>query len=286
MIKIDKGYYDNVKKIFDKVKFNYFTGAEINKANFVSSFLDESYNKISLFPQKTSLAYAISYGVEGMHLFGDEALIKIGATLSTVDILENPYLKDEFQALISYGYDEEEEKIIPETGGVLAYVIPGQLDDLAPIWMSHENIHALKDTNYEEYKNAFIYGEVIPLFYEMLKAHELKILTKSWFVKRMQFLISSKKEFQKNLSFLQDNQENKEDVLINCSLSGNYLNDFYYALVLYRLYLDEPALILDLIRRVLLHEITTEEMLDIMGIKEESFDNLFTQEFQKLKKIL
>ena len=68
--------------------------------------------------------------------------------------------------------------------------------------------------------------------------------------------------------------------------SGQYLNSFYYSLVLFNVYKSDPNLVLSAIKKVLNHEMTTLDMLINLGIYQENFDKVFNEELSSIRKSL
>lgn len=68
--------------------------------------------------------------------------------------------------------------------------------------------------------------------------------------------------------------------------SGQYLNIFYYDLVLYDMYKKNRDSIIEIIRRVLSREITTLDMLSELGIYNKGNNEVFDEELDNIKKVL
>ena len=62
-----------------------------------------------------------------------------------------------------------------------------------------------------------------------------------------------------------------------------YLNSFYYSLLLYRLYKYNPKYVLDNVKKVLLKEKSTYELIDELGLRCRCFDDDVSDELVKLK---
>lgn len=70
------------------------------------------------------------------------------------------------------------------------------------------------------------------------------------------------------------------------SRSGEYLNSFYYALVLFNMYKDNPKMILELVRKVLNKEMSTLDLLVNLGLYHKNSDYIFNEELGKIRKVL
>ena len=67
---------------------------------------------------------------------------------------------------------------------------------------------------------------------------------------------------------------------------GCYLNSFYYAVMLYNMYKETPKKILDLVSKVLKHEITTMEMLEMLDVYGDIRGSIFEKELNCIKRVL
>ena len=67
---------------------------------------------------------------------------------------------------------------------------------------------------------------------------------------------------------------------------GCYLNSFYYAIILYSMYKVSPKKILNLVSKVLKHEITTLEMLEKLNLYGDIRGSVFEKELNGIKKVL
>ena len=126
---------------------------------------------------------------------------------------------------------------------------------------SHEVAHILKNSNLNEQKLIITYEEVIPILIELISAHN-KLETKDVFAYRKNSIIDTAKTYAHNKNLYNiTNTEEKDLFYINMSISGNYLNSFYYALCFYNLYLIDPDLILSYVQAVLSGKLTTLDMI-------------------------
>lgn len=168
------------------------------------------------------------------------------------------------------------------------------------IWYSHEMIHALKDSNYNEFINCYKYGEILPLFHEIFLSNKISnlVVYNEWIQLRYVYLKENNERM--DIPLMMDNhnynilldcllneKQIKDKQLLNCN-NGCYLLSYYYALLLYNLYLDNPNKILHIISKVLRKEVTTEYLLNELDIIENNTTNnkIFNITHNSLTKIL
>lgn len=159
-------------------------------------------------------------------------------------------------------------------------IVPNKFSNLASIYFGHEIVHSLKDTNPEEYKYMLKYADVIPMFYELVEADKYDEVSKKAIINnRLALLNSIKKELSYD-DFYSDNFIKK----IICSKKYQYLNSFYYSLLLYRLYKINPKEVLESVKLVLNGSITTYDLICNLGFNDRYFDNDVKEELVKIKK--
>ena len=67
---------------------------------------------------------------------------------------------------------------------------------------------------------------------------------------------------------------------------GMYLIGFYYAIILYNMFKDNPRGILDLVIKVLKEEMTTYMLLDTLGIYGDIKGEIFEKEVGNIRKLI
>ena len=83
---------------------------------------------------------------------------------------------------------------------------------------------------------------------------------------------------------MKKNKEDKDLYKIIDTRSGEYLNIYYYACILFNMYKSSLLLVLDLVNKVLNHEMTTREMLQLLGIFRQDKNCLFDTTFEEVNK--
>ncbi len=145
--------------------------------------------------------------------------------------------------------------------------LPYNLDELSHVFIGHEIIHVLTThDNYREWKYTLLYSEVISMLYELIQANDKDSKMKKCIINfRLTKLIE-----MYNIAFTEDVLQTLKNDEIGLKyyqiLEKQYFISFYYTVLIYILYKDEPQKILNMIKKVLKQEITTLEMLEQLNI--------------------
>ena len=167
-------------------------------------------------------------------------------------------------------------------GFVDSILLPDSITILSKMWLSHEYVHALKETNINEFVQKNISSDTLPIFYEIILANsKFSDIYEKWKQKRMILLTINKK----NYKYGKDNLANNYDLynyIVNSY--GQYLVSYFYALNLYSLFKEDPKTILKNFNAVLKHKMTTNQLvkkLDIYNINKKNI-NTFIYEHENL----
>lgn len=213
------------------------------------------------------------------------------------DITET--LEDTLQ-MVSFKPSEEEstwknEILFPSVNlnttsinGIARHIMyPKNIHPCDEIFLGHEEIHLLKDTNPKEFIHLHTLIEVIPIFYEMLMSEDISYLTQDILAWRIKELKESAEEYKK-LEALRKDFSIEDKKYLDMLLLDNsvYHLGFYYASILFNMYQKNPNKILYLVRKVLIHEITTLDLLKILGIYQVPNLEEFDEELYKIKRII
>lgn len=155
--------------------------------------------------------------------------------------------------------------------------IPNKINELFKVWVGHELVHCLKDTNYHEYVLKDIASETLPIFYEMLITHTLfEDVHDKWKNYRLSFLSD-------HIDVYQGLEKNDEYEILKNSY-GQYLTSYYYALNIYHLYKEDPIKMTKYINKVLTNKKTTLDLLKEFNIYEINKEhvNIYKLEHSKL----
>ena len=286
------------KILSDISKLNYLNYDDINVCHYVISQLSYTDNFRIKKGRIISLKSMKEKSLEEVRIFGDDIYSRVQDLLSTVPINRCNNIFD-FQCRVGYDMDDKNNIIDPNSGKIDCYIVPRYLFEYCIFRLDHEHIHALKETNYEEYKNAFVLGEVIPMFFELIIFDPRNIIRRELVKDRLSSLNITKKNFTfvdeyiQNYGFISFNSIDGDDYYQQRSIyeylrtrDGCYLNSFYYALILYNMYKENPKKILDFVSRVLKQEITTLDMLNCLGIYGDINGGTFEKELGLIRKLL
>ena len=145
-------------------------------------------------------------------------------------------------------------------------IIPDKLTKEAPAHLAHELSHVLKELNSNEFKYINVMQDVIPLLIELIIALEHEDLkVKLNIVNKIQsdFYATAlrTKELQGSLG---DTKNPFIQIYIKEAIQINYqyFNSLYYSLALLDLYLENPRIVLNSVKNVLLRQKTTRELID------------------------
>lgn len=185
----------------------------------------------------------------------------------------------------------------PDKDSIMAKLnIPAKPLEIDGIVLGHEFIHLMKDANYNELKSS-LYIEALPMFLEFICfdkgiefAPELLKMRIDGLGRQYEyyreFALESERQHKcfggdfKGIGYRKSLEE------FACTLSGNYLNSFYVALVLYNMYKDNPKKVLEMVRKVLQKEMITKDLCDRLGVISEEQDETFVRVFEELNKVL
>lgn len=168
--------------------------------------------------------------------------------------------------------------------------IPAIYDDLAPVYYGHEICHIMKDRHPNEYKNMLKYADVIPMFYELVASDNYDDTSKAAIINnRFALLKLSENHLSNhNIRYLLNHTTGDYNNYIYDVIDSKtcqYLNSFYYSLLLYQMYEINPKYVLSNVRDVLLGKMTTDDLIYKFGFRDRSMDIEVKDQLAKLKKI-
>lgn len=259
-----------------------FVSSEINKINIKPQNLNECmYNREQL----------IGTGLSTLKIY-DSSIIEYSHSILTSRklLLVNPPC--DFNTNIVFSarpLDNGEYEVDKESGMVDHFKLSKTscLSDI--IWYGHECIHACKDTMYDEYANLRRYSDVLPLFHELVTSINLNDeIFNEWVKVRYNFLKTNIMQVEETLKLKKKDRSNAELYDVQIGMAGQYLTSFYYAMILFNMYLLVPNRVLEQVNKVLKREKTTEEMLMDLNILKptNNLNNVFLSTNGKFSKFL
>ena len=278
--------YRRQKRIIDLLGFNYIDYQDKRVINYVAKALKGVNTGAYVCFGTVTYHEAKESSLENLKVLGLEPYNLASQFVSTLPLRpENP-ISNGYSCNIIYSADDSTGKIIPTSGKVDHYKVPVKPDIMASFHLGHEHIHALKETNYDEYIDAFIIGDVITMLYEFIMADTYSEMKSEIYRFRLSSLKEDYKHYENAISCMQKCKDDKDIYKVIATRSGQYLNSYYYASILFNMYKSNPRLILDLVNKVLKHEITTREMLETLGLFHQDKNNIFDTEFDEVKKVV
>ncbi len=286
------------KEFTDLLKMDYLNKVDLDVCNYIcKQSLNVSFNPYNIMVSKEiTLDELIARTLGEVKVFGDDIMLYVYALITAIPInMQNEDIL-EYSCNVTYSLQKENNEIISNSGHISNFCIPKYLNEYSVFGFGHENMHALKETYYEEYKKAFTLGETIPLFFELLMFNPSDKLRYDLIRDRIFNLNINKKEYliadkllNKNGSYYSDvddfykSRSIYEYVRSKC---GVYLNSFYYAIILYSMYKENPRKILNYVISVLNQQITTFDMLSYLDIYGDIKGERFEKELVKIKRLI
>ncbi len=238
-------------------------------ANYVINLLPEGINAVNIINPSRDLRDTFHRSTKSFRMYEDESLMekllyeRTHAKYIKTDI-DHPYVFD--------------VKFLPYANLTPAISLPRTVDYISDVYLAHEFHHVLKDTNPKESKTKYRFSEVIPMFYELVRAdkEEINLVRREILNRRIALLQFDLLEYRRNPS----RYSNKLDKGLK------YYNSFYYALAMFRAYKDNPKQVLTLVSRVLKQEISTLDLLYILDLYDNGMDSVVEEEMDDIKFVL
>ena len=270
------------KRVFDAFEVPYLDHKDKRIVQYVIKSLKGTGAKMS-FGEPVQFAPLVKEALSDFgDVFGAEVAARTESLLTDLPIkqvLSEPHL---FSVNLGYRYDPVAKKVREGTGILNHLKTHTYVTAEDKVFLGHEFIHMNKDTNFEEYRLLLTCIDVIPILYEFIKMgeHEKSILNARFDI------ITADVECYEFASKQIKASKDKDLYKAAQSKSGQYLNSFYYATVLYRMYQSDPRKILDYIKRVIIGEITTLDMLKELGLYLVDNNAIYDEQLREFKGII
>lgn len=235
---------------------------------FVSNSIKDVKVKVTFDNKEDELKNVMSNAVLSFKRFDDGIISrkvdKLAKDYTYIDTEPLPYY---FTCHIGWKFDPVLQLSVGR------FQIPSLFDGNSYVWLSHEYIHALKEVNKQEFYLTLKTADVIPILYEFILSDDKnKYNKKQIYSMRLDMIKSEAYTFMECMDLIDSDKSNRELYqLLSCNAS-QYLNSYYYALLLYDMYLQDSVSILKYIKRVLNHEITTLQMLEYLDLYHKDND--------------
>lgn len=273
------------KRAFDVIGMTYLSPEDKKVINYVGSKI--ATIKTGAIPVRETivLGEAFSKSLENIRIFGDtfyEEALKF-ASIRFVPIYPDNF---SFSCYVSFDVDSKTMKPIVDSGTIDYFKVPQIIDTNATVFLTHELIHAIKETNLEEYKLVVVLSDVIPIFYELIGTENSLEMRKDILNIRITTLDFERSTYKNATTNMKKSMHERDLYKVMQNRSGQYLNSFYYAVILYHMYKCDKERIIGAINRVLRREMTTLDMLVELGIYTVDKTQIFDEELDEIKKVL
>ena len=228
------------KRIFEIMGFNYIDFNDKRIINYVAKSLKNVETGAYVCFGSVSYEAAVAGGLENLKVLGMEPYFKTSRFISAVPLMPVHPLSNGFACHVTYSVDDETYEVDKSSGTINHYKIPKSPDIMAPLHMGHEHIHALKETNYDEYIDGQVFGDIIPMLYEFIVADTYPELRKEVYRFRLYSLKEDYKHYDKAINQMKKGKTDKDLYKIIATRSGQYLNSYYYATLLFNI--DTPLI--------------------------------------------
>ena len=274
------------KRILDILGAKKMEGKDMKVASYVAKQLTNVKTGAIRVERVVNLNTAFNDALNNVKILGSDVVIA-AKSFSTIKFMPIDPTSLAYACNISFDVSDETMEVDQSSGKIDHFKIPQYLDaSSADIFLAHEFIHALKETNYQEYILINSLSDVIPMFYELVQISNDTERKKDFLNIRMSLLILEKNNYNMATANITRSKNDAELYKVLQGRSGQYLNSFYYSLVLFNIYKSDPSLVLSAIKKVLNHEMTTLDMLINLGIYQENFDKVFNEEVGNIRKSL
>lgn len=275
----------NIKNMFNMLGFELLDYNDKRNINNMLSRIGKIKVRAQVANDVVCLDEVLENSLKYFDMFGSDIkdrIVSITDSISYVPFFEK---SSEFTCAISYskGLDG---KLNPGTGVVDHYKVPVFFSPISSICLAHEHIHALKETNYKEYKYSQVLGDVLPILYELIITKDDIKLRKDLIIVWFNLISEYKIVYNRAKDMASKHFNDKDLFKIQLTQVGQYLNSFYYALILYNKYESNPDMIISLMEMVLRGELITIEMLNLLNLYPKGDIDTFGLEFDNMKKVL
>ncbi len=268
-----------------QMKYVRLNGRDLDLCDYVSSKIPVIELPTIEIRDEISEVELIEKSCDTLAIFGSEFISRAKSILSSAlfEHCKNAPMK--FSVIVDYSIDKKKISPYGKVSCVHSYRNVYSNDIYT---FGHECCHALKDTQFEEQRNSFVTGEVVPLFYELVYGNGDSIDSVNLLRARMWYLLNNSQEYMKCWElFNKDYDINKINLYRYLYSSiGNYLGSFYYAVILYNMYKSNPKKVCDKISQVLRRDKTTLDILKELDIYGYVQGEVFESEIKKLVKII
>lgn len=289
------GYLEDMKESADILGSDYILPKEARVSEFVGKCLsDVTLHKV-YFGNQISKEILMSSACKSILLLGRDIEPVLNHALENASVNYSLEVQ-RFNMGCTFSFDYDVWGRTKEDSIRATLSLPQEPLEIDGMVLGHELIHLLKDSNYKELIST-LYTEALPIFFELVcYDNELEFADKVLKIRlgalgrQYDFYKEQANESKrlheyfgrefKGIGYRKSLEE------YGCSVSGSYLNGFYIAMILYKMYKNSPKKVLEYVKAVLFKKIITKGLCDNFEIVSEKNDETFLDEFEQLKKVL
>lgn len=280
---MDKKRLINEKRVIDIFGMRYLDYRDKEVVRYVIKSLKGSGAKITTGKRVEFNSVLLkSLGNLG-EVFGSEVGYATKAKISGLKVQPIVDVPHSFASNITYSYDPDIKVVDEKTGTINHLISPNVFYEEDRVFLGHEFIHMNKDLNFDEYKLSMVCSDVIPMLFEFIMMGDC---SKEVLNSRLALLDIETETYLMADKKIKSSGKEKDLYRVVQSRSGQYLNSFYYATVLYKMYLNDPRIILDYMRRIIKCEMTTLDMLKDLGIYLVNNNEMYDEQIEEFKSII
>ena len=165
------------KNSFEMLGIKYLTPEDKKVINYVSGQIANIKTGAVPVRETVTLGMVFLKSLDNLRIFGETCYNEALKFASTKFV---PMFSDNisYSCFVAFDIDGDTMKPIIDSGKVDHFGIPQIIDTNGEIHLTHELIHALKETNYKEYILSNVVSDVIPIFYELISTDNNEQLKK------------------------------------------------------------------------------------------------------------
>lgn len=255
------------KNIIDKLGIRLMTDVDYDIAERMSALIPCVKGKFSATGSRISINDALDGSICYLKYFGPSYVADATSKLRKAKICayaNTPIFC--FSTHVQYTLNGDTGIVDKSSGRIDHFKTPAFFDNVSSMWLAHEHIHSLKETNYFEYVE-LAFSDVIPMFFELLIADKANEAEEDALIRNRLFLLYNEIQSTKQVKqLLSSNDIDNELYQVHATSSLEYLNGFYYAIQLYDMYKQSKEDILLKVCEVLKGHKTTKMILEELGI--------------------
>ena len=241
---VTKKELKKAKKKFKDLGIQYIDSSDKKNISYVIESLSDVDTGAYICFGSSTYQEAIGASIDYLKVLGGDIVKNVASLIKNISFVPTFDSQTDYSCIVEFDTDEN-GKIKKDTDGTVEkYNLPKNLYILSPLHIGHEHLHLLKDTNYCEFTDSQVLGDVITILYELIMSDKYPELKCELIRYRLWNLKNDSKIYENAQNHIKNKMTNKDLYKIEATKSGQYLNSFYYAIILFNMYKDNPKKIL------------------------------------------